>query len=45
MKGMELIRHRRSVRTFDGRGLKPEDAAEILRFAEQVGNPYGIDWR
>ncbi len=43
MKGMELVRHRRSVRTFDGRALKPEDAAEILRFAEQVKNPCGID--
>ena len=47
MTGMELIRHRRSVRTFDGNPLRPEDAERILRFAEGIENPYGIavTWR
>lgn len=42
MKGMELIRHRRSVRTFDGRALQPEDAERILAFANDIETPYGI---
>ena len=42
MQGMELIRHRRSVRTFDGRALAAEDAADILAFAGTVENPCGI---
>ncbi len=45
MKGMELIRHRRSVRTFDGRALKPEDAERILAFAGDIVTPYGIPIR
>ena len=39
MNGMELIRHRRSVRTFDGKALKNEDA-ELLRNLEEE---YGKD--
>ena len=39
---MELVRHRRSVRTFDGNPLRPEDAEKILRFAESIETPYGI---
>ena len=42
MQGMELVRHRRSVRTFDGNPLRPEDAEKILRFAESIETPYGI---
>lgn len=42
MKGLELIRHRRSVRTFDGDPLRPEDAEKILRFAQSIETPYGI---
>ena len=47
MTGMELIRHRRSVRTFDGNSLKPEDEKRILSFAEEIQNPYGlpITWK
>lgn len=47
MKGMELIRHRRSVRTFDGTPLRAEDAEKILRYAETIENPYGIaiEWK
>ena len=42
MNGLELIRHRRSVRTFDGRPLSAEDTEKILRFAQDVTNPYDI---
>ena len=42
MNGLELIRHRRSVRTFDGNPLRAEDAEKILRFAETIETPYGI---
>lgn len=43
----ELIRSRRSVRTFDGTPLKEEDAAGILAFAGKVENPYEIpiEWK
>lgn len=39
---LEVIRNRRSVRTFDGTQLKEEDARKILEFAEKVENPYDI---
>ena len=41
-----IIRHRRSVRTFNGVPLKPEAAKEILDYANSVENPYGlsIEW-
>ena len=44
---MELIRHRRSVRTFDGRALQPETADQILAYAKSIQNPYDIpvEWR
>ena len=42
MNSLELVRHRRSVRTFDGNPLQPERAEEILRFAQSMENPYGI---
>lgn len=42
MNTLELIRRRRSVRTFDGRPLLPADRERILSFAESAGNPYGI---
>ena len=42
MKSLELIRHRRSVRTFDGTLLRPEDAEKLLLFAESITTPYGI---
>ena len=47
MNAMELIRQRRSVRTFDGRPLKAEDCEKLLTFAAQVANPYDlpITWR
>ena len=47
MTTMELIRTRRSVRTFDGEPLHQEDADRILAFAQDAQNPYGlpIEWR
>ena len=47
MKALETIRSRRSVRTFDGNTLRPEDAQKIIDFAEKVENPYDIPiaWR
>ena len=42
MTALETIQSRRSVRTFDGTALRPEDAGKILAFAEKVENPYDI---
>ena len=39
---MQIIRHRRSVRTFDGRALSQEDARQLLEYAAQADNPYGL---
>ena len=38
----ELIRSRRSVRTFDGRDLSREDLEKLTAFIRQIENPYGI---
>ena len=47
MTGMELVRSRRSVRTFDGHHLKSEDAKKLMDYAYNTTNPYNlsIDWR
>lgn len=47
MDFMEIIRRRRSVRTFNGEGLRPDDAKKILDFAAKAENPYEIPitWR
>ena len=42
MSILEVIRSRRSVRTFDGTELRVEDVQKILEFAEKVENPYDI---
>ena len=42
MNILDSIRKRRSIRTFDGTGLRPEDAQKILDFAERAENPYDI---
>ena len=42
MDAMETIRHRRSVRTFDGSDLRGEDAKKIMEYANTVTNPYNI---
>lgn len=47
MSIFETIKHRRSVRTFDETGLRPEDAGKLTEFAEKLENPYSlpITWR
>ncbi len=47
MKTSEAVRSRRSVRTFDGTPLREKDAEEILGFARNAENPYGIpiEWK
>ena len=47
MNTLEVIRSRRSVRTFDETPLREEDAREIMSFAEKVENPYDlpITWK
>lgn len=47
MQGMELIRHRRSVRTFDGNPLNGETREKVAAFLAALDNPYGIpiEWR
>ena len=42
MKILDIMRKRRSVRTFDGNALRPEDAQKILECAEKAETPYGI---
>ena len=42
MKISEVIRKRRSVRSFDGSQLREIDAMAIMKFAEKAENPYGI---
>ncbi|MBQ3103945.1 MAG: nitroreductase family protein [Oscillospiraceae bacterium] len=42
MRVKELIRSRRSVRTFDGRELDESVKAELLARAEKAVNPFGI---
>ncbi len=47
MSILETIQKRRSVRTFDGTPLHPEDVQKILTFAGNVENPYDlpITWK
>ena len=47
MNILESIRHRRSVRTFEAKALTQEDQENILTYANEVTNPYGIPiiWR
>lgn len=47
MNTTQAIFHRRSVRTFDGRALLPDDAQRISDYAENADNPYNIPitWR
>lgn len=47
MSILEAIKTRRSVRSFDGNPLTPEDRKKIIEFAEGVNNPYGqsIAWK
>ncbi len=47
MNIIESIQHRRSVRTFDGTDLSPEEQRQILDFAQRVENPFDqtIQWK
>ena len=47
MNTSELIRSRRSVRTFDGRNIAPEILRDILECAQRADNPYNIpiEWK
>ena len=42
MSSFDLIRRRRSVRTFAVCPLKPDDARQILEYSASVHNPYAI---
>ncbi len=39
----DLIKNRRSVRTYDGREITAEDKAKLCAFMENIENPYGIN--
>lgn len=43
MSNADIIKRRKSVRTFTDEALKEEDRKKILDFANAQGNPYGID--
>ena len=47
MEGLELVRHRKSIRTFDGKPLSDNTITSILDYAENVTNPYQlpITWK
>ena len=38
---MDSIRSRKSVRSFDGQSLRPDDLAKLRAFMENIENPYG----
>ena len=38
----EVIRGRRSVRTFDGKPLRPEDREKLEAFIAGITNPFGV---
>ena len=38
----ELVRRRRSVRTFDGKEVTEEDRKKLALFMEKIENPYGV---
>ena len=47
MSLMELVKSRRSVRTFDGKAPDKEEVRDLLRYAGEAGNPYDlpITWK
>ena len=45
MNGLELVRRRRSVRTFDGKVVSAEDREKVQAIMEAAGNPYGLPVR
>ena len=47
MNMLDLVKSRRSVRTFDGHSLSREHAEKIMEYAKDADNPYDlpITWR
>ena len=47
MNHSELIRARRSVRTFDGKSIEPDILQDIVGYAQTADNPYSIpvEWK
>lgn len=39
---LEIIKERRSVRSFEGREIEPETLEKLKTYAENIENPYGI---
>ena len=39
---VKLVRGRRSVRTYDGRAISPDDLEKLTSFMRQIENPYSI---
>lgn len=42
MDSMNIIKNRKSVRTFDGRTITDEDRAKLTEYIKTITNPYGI---
>lgn len=42
MNTFELIKTRKSVRTFDGRPISTEDKEKLITYIKNIPNPYGI---
>ena len=42
MDAMELIRHRKSIRTYNGEGFPLKEQERIMSYAAEIENPYGI---
>ena len=40
-----IIKARRSVRTYDGRGLSSEDLTKLMLYSDEITNPFGIPVR
>ncbi len=42
MEIMDLVRTRKSVRTFDGRALSDADREKLMQYTQTITNPFGI---
>jgi len=42
MNTIELIQHRKSVRTFSGEAFRAQDKEKLDAFAKEIENPYGL---
>ncbi len=43
MNFLDLVKTRRSVRTFDGKGLDKEVLEKLIAYAGDISNPYGVN--